>query len=185
VRGQSIILKASLVALVLVGGFTLRAAWEFMPRVGAQGNCTEVQTFEGQGNLQTPPFDITGDTWQITYTLSNLEEGVEGGLFITVYDSNGEFITSASQEVAGTNTTTVNAGAGTYYLDISSVLGNWTVTVEDCGAGGAPPIEESPAEEPPLLEAGGPSTGPVPPMPSGGCPVEFPVQREGACYSTR
>jgi hypothetical protein len=33
-----------------------------------------------------------------------------------------------------------------------------------------------------LLEAGGPSSGPLPLMPDGGCPREFPVMRDGACY---
>ncbi|MDQ3637603.1 MAG: hypothetical protein M3426_06355 [Actinomycetota bacterium] len=33
-----------------------------------------------------------------------------------------------------------------------------------------------------LLEAGGPGEGPVPPMPSGGCPKEFPLQKGKACY---
>jgi hypothetical protein len=33
-----------------------------------------------------------------------------------------------------------------------------------------------------LLEAGGPSTGPVPLMPEGGCPRAFPTMRDGACY---
>lgn len=33
-----------------------------------------------------------------------------------------------------------------------------------------------------LLEAGGPTSGPVPLMPDGGCPREFPVMRNGACH---
>ena len=33
-----------------------------------------------------------------------------------------------------------------------------------------------------LLEAGGLSSGPVPPMPNGGCPREFPTMQNGACY---
>ena len=33
-----------------------------------------------------------------------------------------------------------------------------------------------------LLEAGGPSSGPVPLMPNGGCPREFPSMQNGACY---
>jgi hypothetical protein len=32
-----------------------------------------------------------------------------------------------------------------------------------------------------LLEAGGPSSGPVPLMPDGGCPREFPTMRDGVC----
>ena len=34
-----------------------------------------------------------------------------------------------------------------------------------------------------LMNAGGPTTGPVPMMPNGSCPREFPMIRDGACYS--
>ena len=33
-----------------------------------------------------------------------------------------------------------------------------------------------------LLRAGGPTSGPVPLMPDGGCPREFPLMRDGACH---
>ncbi|MCA1718730.1 MAG: hypothetical protein LC781_18535 [Actinobacteria bacterium] len=33
-----------------------------------------------------------------------------------------------------------------------------------------------------LLEAGGPEDGPVPALPGGGCPTEFPVEQDNACY---
>ncbi len=33
-----------------------------------------------------------------------------------------------------------------------------------------------------LLKAGGPTDGPVPLLPGGGCPREFPVQRGDTCY---
>ena len=33
-----------------------------------------------------------------------------------------------------------------------------------------------------LMDAGGPTAGPVPLMPGGGCPEEYPVRRDGACY---
>lgn len=35
-----------------------------------------------------------------------------------------------------------------------------------------------------LLDAGGPKEGPVPLMPDGSCPREYPVKEEGSCYST-
>ncbi len=35
-----------------------------------------------------------------------------------------------------------------------------------------------------LLEAGGPGNGPVPLMPSEGCPEEYPRELDGACYSS-
>jgi hypothetical protein len=43
----------------------------------------------------------------------------------------------------------------------------------------------SPTPQPPrdLFNAGGPTHGPVPLMPDGGCPKEFPVKRGGLCYS--
>ena len=33
-----------------------------------------------------------------------------------------------------------------------------------------------------LFDSGGSSIGPVPLMPDGGCPSQFPAQRDGACY---
>ena len=33
-----------------------------------------------------------------------------------------------------------------------------------------------------LFDAGGPASGPVPLMPGGSCPEEYPVERRGACY---
>jgi hypothetical protein len=42
----------------------------------------------------------------------------------------------------------------------------------------------SPQPQPPkdLFNSGGPTNGPVPLMPDGGCPVEYPVQHNGLCY---
>ncbi len=34
-----------------------------------------------------------------------------------------------------------------------------------------------------LFDSGGPTGGPAPPMPDGGCPPEFPIEQNGACYS--
>ncbi len=33
-----------------------------------------------------------------------------------------------------------------------------------------------------LFDAGGPAIGPVPLMPDGSCPAEYPVKQDGACY---
>ena len=33
-----------------------------------------------------------------------------------------------------------------------------------------------------LMNAGGPADGPTSLMPGGGCPAEFPTERDGACY---
>jgi micrococcal nuclease len=47
-----------------------------------------------------------------------------------------------------------------------------------------PPVTPPPPTPPaPLFKDGGPKDGPMPPMPNGSCPKEFPVQRDGACYA--
>jgi hypothetical protein len=45
----------------------------------------------------------------------------------------------------------------------------------------SPAPTDRPSDDP--YDAGGPRGGPVPLMPGGGCPVEYPVERGGACYA--
>jgi hypothetical protein len=45
-----------------------------------------------------------------------------------------------------------------------------------------PPTTTSPSPEPTILNSGGPKHGPVPLMPDGRCPAEYPVERDGLCY---
>jgi hypothetical protein len=45
-----------------------------------------------------------------------------------------------------------------------------------------PPSQPGPTPPPTTLNSGGPSEGPVPEMPGGGCPQEFPVEIGGACF---
>jgi len=44
------------------------------------------------------------------------------------------------------------------------------------------PTTTSPPPEPTLLDGGGSENGTAPLMPEGGCPVEYPVKRDGLCY---
>ncbi|MCA1715894.1 MAG: hypothetical protein LC781_03225, partial [Actinobacteria bacterium] len=51
-----------------------------------------------------------------------------------------------------------------------------------------PPPQPSPPPQPnrdvgELMSAGGPEAGPVPKLPGGACPKEFPQERGRACYS--
>jgi hypothetical protein len=46
----------------------------------------------------------------------------------------------------------------------------------------SPPPSPAPQPPPPLFKAGGSETGPVPLMPGGGCPQEFPIKKGNACY---
>ena len=47
----------------------------------------------------------------------------------------------------------------------------------------ASPSPSSPSPSDRMLESGGPADGPVPLMPGGGCPSEYPVQKDGACFT--
>jgi hypothetical protein len=54
-------------------------------------------------------------------------------------------------------------------------------------SGPTPPPPPPPRPTPPpnqgeLFKAGGPSDGPAPMLPSGGCPKEYPEQQGGACF---
>jgi hypothetical protein len=46
----------------------------------------------------------------------------------------------------------------------------------------SPPSPPSSVPQGQLMNAGGPTDGPVPQMPEGGCPQEFPKQHRGACF---
>jgi hypothetical protein len=48
-----------------------------------------------------------------------------------------------------------------------------------------PTRSPAPQPNPDLLDAGGPTIGPAPLMPGGGCPKEFPIKRADACYTER
>ena len=76
-------------------------------------------------------------------------------------------------------------------IEISSEKASYALTVEDCdGSSAVRTASQRPvalprtgqAETRRLLEAGGPTDGPVPAMPDGGCPKEYPVERSGACH---
>ena len=66
------------------------------------------------------------------------------------------------------------------------VVGNLTSTAPPKTATTAPPstTTTAPSTSPPstTMDSGGPELGPVPLLPRGGCPEEYPVERGGACY---
>lgn len=54
---------------------------------------------------------------------------------------------------------------------------------EDTSSGGTTQYENTQYDTTPLMQSGGPEDGPVPTMPGGGCPDEFPVDKDGACFA--
>jgi hypothetical protein len=61
-----------------------------------------------------------------------------------------------------------------------------TTTTASPTATASPSPSPSPSPAPKdddLFKAGGPVEGPVPPMPDGECPSEYPILKDGACYT--
>ena len=198
------------VMLLLVGlGFDLclliKVSWDDIRKAYAQQNCEAVQTFSGDGIKDTQPFTVTGDTWRLRYDFQSTAPDQQSSSFdMSVYKTGNTIPeTVITSESPGSNTSYVNAGAGTYYLSIESANATWTVIVEECsasaqtgsstppGSASAPastPAPDSPSRKPKkpkrdLFDSGGPTSGPLPLMPNGGCPREFPVQKGKACYA--
>jgi hypothetical protein len=198
-----------LVGLAIDVCLLMKTSWGDIRKAYAQQNCDTVQTFTGNGIKDTQPFTVTSDTWRLRYNFESTTDDQQSSSFeMTVYKPGNSIPESKiTLERPGSDTSYVNAGAGTYYLSIGSANAAWTVTVEECSASapsGTPdpgsakrsepesttastPASGSPSRKSKpdrnLFESGGPTSGPLPLMPNGGCPQEFPVQRGKACYA--
>jgi hypothetical protein len=187
----------------------IKVNWDDIRIAYAQQNCETLQTFSGDGIKETQPFTVTGDTWRLRYDFQSTASDQQSSSFeMSVYKSGNTIPESViTLDNPGSDTSYVDAGAGTYYLSIESANATWTVTVEECstpaqtgsptpsGSASAPastpastPRPDSPSQKPKkpkrdLFDSGGPTSGPLPLMPNGGCPREFPVQRGKACYA--
>jgi hypothetical protein len=184
-------------------GLMAEVSWDDTRIANAQQNCIK----------ETQPFTVTSDTWRLRYDFESTTPDQQSSSFdMSVYKTGNTIPESViTLERPGSDTTYVNAGAGTYYLSIGSANATWTVTVEDCSASapsGSPnpkgsagasspasksasksastPSSDTPSRKPKpkrnLFDSGGPENGPVPLMPDGGCPAEFSVERAGLCY---
>ncbi|QIN79074.1 hypothetical protein GBA65_11690 [Rubrobacter marinus] len=67
--------------------------------------------------------------------------------------------------------------------DTSGTTQYETTQYENTSSGGTTQYETTQYDTTPLMQSGGPEDGPVPPLPSGGCPDEFPVDKDGACFA--
>ena len=142
-------------AFLLMGLFLLYAALLDARTTGAQtgggttggdtagetmggGNCPGAETvlddFTGSGDQQTETFDITGESFRVTFDIANSTDDEDPFLLfdITVNEDNGDFVDSISQEDEGAGSSIVNQAPGTFFLDVSATNVDYTITVEDC-----------------------------------------------------
>ena len=195
-------------ALLGVCAISLRLAWgisgEFPIHLGApafaqqQGEgCTTVTEIEGRGDQKSEPFRITGQSFKVIFEADNPGE-TDGYAFFNVIDENDGIVQPDSQDLSEETPTrvegeaTFSSGPGEYVIEIASAEASYTLTVEDCDGSSAVrtatrrPValpRTGQAETHRLLEAGGPTDSPVPAMPDGDCPMEYPFERSGACHA--
>ena len=198
-----------ILALALLGvcAVSLRLAWgvsgEFPIHLGVPafaqqqgGGCTPVTEIEGRGDQQSEPFQISDQSFRVIFEADNPGE-TDGYAFFNVIDENDGIVQPDSQDLSSDSPARVegeaafSSGPGEYVIEIASEEADYTLTVEDCdGSSAVRTASQRPAALPRtgqadtrrLLEAGGPTDGPVPTIPGGGCPKEYPVERSGACY---
>ena len=138
---------------------------------------------QGRGNQTSEPFDITGQTVTVDYAASSPSPTDQGYAFFNVLDENGGVVQPSDQNISSDDPTrlegsaTFDSGPGSYTIEIAAEAADYTIKVRDCGSTSAPQTGGDDS----LLNAGGPKEGPVPAMPGGGCPAEFPVEQDGAC----
>jgi hypothetical protein len=63
-----------------------------------------------------------------------------------------------------------------------AVVSTTGISCQDSGGGAADAQYQQNTDKGNLFDAGGPTSGPVPLMPDGDCPAEFPIERNEACY---
>lgn len=173
---NGVAVKVAFIVLVLFIGIGLRAAWELMPYADAQNEeetlfCEDFDSqAEAQQHLREDPSDPD---------ILDEEEGEDDGIACETvsYDNPEEDLNPVTAAIDEPEAT---AGAQP------------KTTPSPPSPPPPPPPSPTPRPTPPppppgpnpstLMEAGGPTTGPVPRKPDGGCPEEFPQERSGACY---
>jgi len=188
----------------LSGEFPINLGTEALAQ---QGECRPVTTITGRGSQESEPFEITGQTFRVDYEINAPGETEPGFAFFNVLDENGGIVQPDSQEQSSDDPARLrgsapfSSGPGTYTLEILAQTADYTITVVDCSASAVRYLSQQPGsshqpgvdrqpdaskgrevnQNRDLLKAGGPADGPVPVMPGGGCPEEYPVQENGVC----
>lgn len=163
--------------LVVAAGIGVLAVWELMPSADAQDDeeLLFCEDFNSQAEAQQHLREDPSDPDEL-----DEEEGEDDGVACEnfSYDNPEKDLTPVTAAIDQPETTSGSQPSTTPSPPPSSPP--------------PPPPPRPPAPSPSpspgpnpstLMNAGGPTTGPVPSMPSGGCPKEFPVARGGACYS--
>lgn len=183
---------------------------EFPVTLGAtafaqQDECTPVTNIIGRGDQESEPFEISGRTFRVDFEADNPGE-TPGYAFFNVVDENDGIVQPDSQDISSDDperlegSATFSSGPGDYTIEIAAESADYTIDIEECDGAAAKSTSQpgaspggnarqpSPSQDGQsktkreLLRAGGPAKGPVPNLPGGGCPAEYPIKKDAACH---
>jgi hypothetical protein len=158
-------LKLAIALVVIVAGLGLRWAWEFTPIAEAQStlNCDDFNSqADAQANLRSNPSDPN--------KLDADKDGIACQTTRYADSARDEDSVPRDGSTAGPNPPP------------SPRPGTSPPPNPSPGSGRISSPNSPNPDNRPLMNAGGPTEGPVPLMPAGKCPREFPVQQGAACY---
>ena len=151
-------LRIFIVVAVIASGFTLRAAWDDLANPStpamAQQDLYDCASFGSQESAQAELERNPSDP-------SNLDP-----------DGNGKACENYNYSVGG----------GSSASPASSSAPTSTDPPTTTSSASSSASASSPQTNSALIDSGGSATGPVPLMPDGSCPAEFPVEQSRACY---
>jgi cytoskeletal protein RodZ len=161
------VIRLFIVALVLASGFTLRVAWEELANPSTPALAQEEQfdcaSFDSQESAQAELESNPDDP-------SNLDPDDDGQACEDYSYGEDDSTTTTTTTSTSTSSATedqyddANAAVVDQYSSASAVQDQYVG-----GVGG-------------LFDSGGGAGGAVPLMPGGGCPEEYPMEIDGACY---
>jgi hypothetical protein len=154
---RAVTIRLFIVALVLASGFTLRVAWE------------ELANPSAPAFAQSDQYDCASFGSQES-AQAELERNPDDPNNLDP-DQDGQACEDYDYGEDGATNTTASASAA---VNDPSTTSSADAAVTDQYEGGTGT----------LFDAGGPTGGAVPLMPDGGCPAEFPIRQDGACYSS-
>ena len=182
---NGVVAKVALIVLLLFTAISLRATWELMPAAGAQDEeeLLFCEDFGSQAEAQQRLREDPADPDEL-----DEEEGEDDGIACETfsYDNPEEDLNPVTAAIDEPEVTSGAQPKTTPSPPPPSTTPRPTPPPPPTPATPRPP---TPAPSPPpgpnlgtLMNAGAPAAGPVPRMPDGGCPKEFPQERSGACY---